>query len=154
MNSPMAMGDPTTRIRSEDVVFYTTQRGRQMPSVANYLFVCKDKERTRFACRTKSCRATLIRHDDLGGVHYVLVRQHNHPPHDEAIKHITHRNNLRHLSHSKRCQTLTTRSLASSARLETDTSRRLSTDLRFVRRVRQNKCCPMVPGTSCLTTRQ
>ena len=117
----MTMGDSTTRIRSEDVVFYTTQRGRQMPSVANYLFVCKDKERTRFACRTRSCRATLIRRADLGGVHYVLVRQHNHPPHDEAVKHITHRNNLRHLSQSKHGRLLTTRSLASSARLETDT---------------------------------
>ena len=102
----------------------------------------------------KSCRATLIRRADLCGVHYVLVRQHNHPPHDEAIKHITHRNNLRSLSQSKRCHLLTTRSLASSARLETDTSRRLSTDLRFVRRVRQNKCCPRVPATSCLMTRQ
>ena len=141
----MTMGDSTTRIRSEDVVFYTTQRGRQMPSIANYLFVCKDKERTRFACRTASCRATLIRRADLDDVYYIRVRQHNHPPHDEAVKHITPKNNLRHLSQSKRCHTLTTRSLASSARLETDTSRRLSTDLRFVRRVRQNKCCPMVP---------
>ena len=142
----MAMGDSTTHIRSEDVVFDTTQRGRQIPSVANYLFVCKEKEGTWFACRTASCRATLIRHDDLGGVHYVLVRQHNHPPRDEAIKHITHKNNLRHLSQSKHGRLLTTRCLASSARLETDTTRRLRTDMRFVRRVRQNKCWPRVPG--------
>ena len=35
---------------------------------------------------------------------------------------------------------LTTRSLVTSGRLETDRARRLSTDLRFVRHVRHNKC--------------
>ena len=141
----MPMGDASTRVRLQDVVFLTSQRGQRVPCISNYQFECKNKERTRFACRTRTCHVTLTWHNDSDGGYYICSKQHNHPPHDEAIKQITHRDNLRRLSQSTCCRLLTTRNVVTNVRLATVTSRRLSTDLRFVRRVRQNKCSPKTP---------
>ena len=141
----MPMDNASTHVRLQDVVFLTSQRGQQVPCISNYLFECKNKERTRVACRTRSCHVTLTLHNDSDGGYCICGKQHTHPPHDEAIKQITHRNNLRRLSQSTCCRLLTTRNIVTNVRLATVTSRRLSTDLRFVRRVRQNKCSPKTP---------
>ena len=45
----------------------TTQRGTETPVIDGYIFMAKDKDRTRFSCRTKKCHASVrILVDDIG----------------------------------------------------------------------------------------
>ena len=87
------MTDPgNTEIHHRDILFVTTQRGRDVPVINGYIFFPKDKERKRFKCRTKNCRASITVREDADGQYYTQKPTHNHPPHDVFIRHVENHN--------------------------------------------------------------
>ena len=126
--------------KNRGVTFVTSQRGKQLPLVDGYIFVCKDSERRRFRCKTKGCCATLILKRDDCGVFYEGTPRHEHPPHDVALASLEHRNAMRRAAGTKR-EDATTRSVVMEANRCCST-RRLSSDLRFVRRLRKGQSAP------------
>ena len=140
---PMAMTDPVNNwIRHGDILFATTQRGRDVPVINGYIFFPKDKERKRFKCRTKNCRASITVREDADGQYYTPKPTHNHPPHDVFIRHMENHNKLKQRVISKSNSRPQTLEIALEHRQEFPTSRRLSTDLRFIRRIRQGNVVP------------
>ena len=123
------------------VTFVMSQRGKELPLVDGYIFVCKDSERRRFRCKTKGCCATLILKRDDCGVFYEGAPRHEHPPHDVALASLEHRNAMRRAAGTKH-EDATTRSVVMEANRCCPTRRRLSSDLRFVRRLRKGKSAP------------
>ena len=79
--------------RNYDVTFVTSQRGMKLPVVSGYVFVCKDKARKRFSCRTRSCRTTLTLKRDENGVYIDETQVHTHPPHETIITSLKHKEN-------------------------------------------------------------
>ena len=134
------MDDPTAQ-HNYDVTFVTSQRGKDLPVVDGYVFVSKDKERRRFCCKTKGCRATLVLKRDVHGVFYERRPQHGHPPHDVMLSSLEHRDEMRRIAGTKQPDA-TTRSIVMEARTSHQTTRRLSTDSRFIRRLRRGPAAP------------
>ena len=93
----------------------------------------------------QSCKATVLLHSDMTGTYYEGTPLHNHPPHDERIKEMKHKNSMKTLATSAGNMDVTTRMIASNARENNETARRLSSDLRFIRRARQGNRTPRVP---------
>ena len=138
-----ASGDETRR---RDVEFITTQMGRDVPVTGGYIFLPKDKERRRFRCRTRRCHATVTLMTDADGPYYTNVVTHDHPTHDEVVKEMRHKQELRLAAKARSSQHTPTQQVAIDVRLKTKTSRRLSTDARFIRRRRQNGHPPKTPS--------
>ena len=103
------------------ITFVTSQRGMELPVLDGYVFRCKDKERQRFSCRTKSCRAMLTLNRDEKGVYTVDTPVHTHPPHDTIISTLKRRNVMREAAKKRRTSLVTTRSIATEVR-ETDST--------------------------------
>lgn len=139
----MATADTAnTESRNRDIRFVTTQRGRDVPVINGYVFTPKDKERRRFKCRTKCCNASIVVHEDHIGLYYIQRQSHNHPPHDGIISRMDEQNKLKQHVLAKGKSRLQTLEIALEHRQEFPTSRRLSTDLRFIRRIRQGNVVP------------
>ena len=139
----MATSDTAnTESRNRDIRFVTTQRGRDVPIINGYVFTPKDKERRRFKCRTKCCNASIVVHEDHIGLYYIQRQSHNHPPHDGIISRMDEQNKLKQHVLAKGKSRLQTLEIALEHRQEFPTSRRLSTDLRFIRRIRQGNVVP------------
>ena len=133
--------NPTDAQQNRGVTFVMSQRGKELPLVDGYIFVCKDNARRRFRCKTKGCCATLIlKHDDCG-VFYEGTPRHEHPPHDVALASLEHRNAMRRAAETKH-EDATTRSVVMEANRCCPTRKRLSSDLRFVRRLRKGQSAP------------
>ena len=133
---------PPDEARNYDITFVTSQRGMKLPVIDGYVFVCKDKARKRFTCRTRSCRTTLTLKQDENGVYTDETIVHTHPPHETIIASLKHKNEMREAAKNHRTSLATTRSIATRVREENLAVRRLSTDLRFIRRFRQGNACP------------
>ena len=133
---------PATESRHRDLRFVTTQRGRGIPVINGYIFTPKDKERKRFKCRTKCCPASIIVREDQTGPYYIQRQSHNHPPHDVIIRRMEEQNELKQDVLAKGTSRVPTLEIALEHRQKYPTSRRLSTDLRFIRRVRQGNVVP------------
>ena len=134
MTVPFEMNNPNTQ-RMYGVTFVMSQRGKELPVVDGYVFVCKDKERRRFRCKTSTCRATLVLKQDDRGVFYDRTPHHTHPPHDALLATLEHRNEMRRIARTKQPE-VSTRSIVMEVRATCPTTRRLSSDSRFVRRLR------------------
>ena len=93
-------------------------------------------------CRTKNCRASITVREDADGQYYTPKPTHNHPPHDVFIRHMENHNKLKQRVISKSNSRPQTLEIALEHRQEFPTSRRLSTDLRFIRRIRQGHVVP------------
>ena len=117
--------------RHRDVEFITTQMGRDVPVIGGYIFLPKDKERRRFQCRTRKCHASVTLMSDADGPYYTNVMTHNHPTHDEVVREMRHKQELRLAAKARSSQHTPTQQVAIDVRLKTKTSRRLSTDARF-----------------------
>ena len=104
--------------------------------------MCKDKERKRFRCRTRSCGASITIFEDEEGPYYTQFPSHDHPPHDNVVEQMNHQNTLKRRAQSKASRNLQTIQVAMEARQELPSSRRLSTDLRFIRRMRHGRFVP------------
>ena len=124
--------------RNREVTFVTSQRGKELPVVDGYIFVCKDNERRRFRCKTNGCGATFILKRDDGGVFYEGTLHHEHHPHDVALVSLEHRNAMRRAAETKH-EDETTRSVVMEANRQCPARRRLSSDLRFIRRLRRGR---------------
>ena len=135
----------STPTRHYNVRFIRTQRGMDIPVVDNYLFVAKDKERRRHRCKTRTCNATILLHTGTGGTYYEQLPLHIHPPHDELIKDMEHKNSMKTLARAAGNRSVATRTIASGVRENDASTRRLSSDLRFIRRARQGNRAPMSP---------
>ena len=146
--SPMS-----TPTRHYNVRFIRTQRGMDIPVVDNYLFVAKDKERRRHRCKTRTCNATILLHTGTGGTYYEQLPLHNHPPHDELIKDMEHKNSMKTLARAAGNRSVATRTIASGVRENDASTRRLSSDLRFIRRARQWNRAPTSPMDTLSTTK-
>ena len=131
-------------LRNRDVFFLATQRGKDIPVINDYIFICKDGERKRFQCRTRGCHSSIVVSTDENGTYYIGSPLHDHPPHREIIAKMKRRNELRVRARSKDKQRLSTRQIAVEFRHDHEHTRRLSSDLRFIRRNRQ---CGAVPKT-------
>ena len=114
--------------------------------IDGYVFVAKDKARKRFSCRTKACHASVTIHVDEVGPYCTSVPVHDHPAHDEVVSAMKYRQELRVASRAKESQSVPTQQVVMDARLKTPSTRRISTDSRFVRRVRQNGHAPKTPA--------
>ena len=79
---------------------------------------------------------------DEKSVYTVDTPIHTHPPHDTIISTLKRRNAMREAAKKRRTSLATTRSIATEVRETDSTVRRLSTDLRFIRRFRQGNVCP------------
>ena len=120
----------------------TTQRGRDVPVINGYILFPKDEERKRFKCCTKNCRASITIREDGHGQYYTPKPTHNHTPHDVFVRHMENRNQLKQRVISKSNRRSPTLEIALEHRQEFPTSWRLSTDLRFIRRIRQGHVVP------------
>lgn len=127
--------------RMYDVTFVMSQRGKELPVVEGYVFSCKDKARRQFRCKTVGCRASLIMNHDGRGLFYEGRLQHGHPPHDVVLASLEHLNAMRQIARTKQPDA-TTRSIVIEACTTRPTTRRLSTDARFVRRLRRGHSAP------------
>ena len=79
---------------------------------------------------------TMVQEDQTGP--YNTQRQsHNHPPHDVIIRPVEEQNELKRDVLAKGASRVPTLEIALEHRQKRPTSRRLNTDLRFIRRVRQ-----------------
>ena len=78
-------------------------------------------------------------------MYYEGTPLHNHPPHDELIKEMKHKNSMKSLAKSVENMDVTTRTIASSVRETFETARPLSSDLRFIRRAHQGNRTPKEP---------
>ena len=97
----------------------------------------KDRERERFACRTRRCRAKIQLVWDASGNAYVAsAPAHDHPDHAEWIATLRHIKALNGEATSEQNRHVSTRTVASRVRAETGTARRRSADIRYVRRKR------------------
>ena len=134
--------DPPERKRN--MFFMETQRGKEVPVVNDYIFICKDRDRKRFRCRTIGCPASITVFRDENGQYYTGAPLHDHPPHTEIIAKMNRRNALRVRARSKDNLRLSTRQIAVEFGHEHAPARRLSSDLRFIRR---NCLCGAVPKT-------
>ena len=102
--------DPPERKRN--MFFMETQRGKEVPVVNDYIFVCKDKDRRRFQCRTRGCLSSINVSEDENGPYYIGSPLHDHPPHSEIIAKMKRRNELRVQARSKENRRLSTRQIA------------------------------------------
>ena len=75
---------------------------------------------------------------DENGPYYTGVPAHDHPAHDEVVRMMRHRQELRVASRVKASNAVPTQQVVMDVRLKTATTRMISTDARFVRRVRQS----------------
>ena len=142
----MAFSQTPDETRHRGVTFLATQRGTEIPVIGGYIFMAKDKERTRFSCRTKKCHASVrILVDDIGP-YYTGVPVHDHPAHDEVVRLMEHKQELRVASRAKEARTVPTQQVVIDVRLKTASTRRISTDARFVRRVRPIGNAPKTPA--------
>ena len=82
---------------------------------------------------------------DADGSYYTNVVIHDHPTHDDVVKAMRRRQELRLAAKARSSQHTPTQQVAIDVRLKTKTSRRLSTDTRFIRRIRQNGHPPKTP---------
>ena len=96
-----ACDNQNARRRNHDIVFIATQRGKEIPIVDDYIFICKDKDRRRFQCRTRWCLSSIIVSEDEAGTYYIGSPLHDHPPHSEIIAKMKRRNELREQARSK-----------------------------------------------------
>ena len=143
----------STTTRHYDFDFIQTQRNKDVPVVNGFLFVAKDRGRLRFRCKTWSCKATLMLRSDADGTYYEGAPLHNHPPHDELIKEMKHKNTMKTLAKSVEKMVVATRTIASNVREPNVTACRLSSDLRFICRARQGIECRWCLWTSSLTAK-
>ena len=127
--------------QNRGVTFVTSQRGKELPIVAGYIFVCKDEEMKQFHCKTNGCGATLILKRDDGCVFNEGTLRHEHPPHDVALASLAHKNAMRRAARTKH-EDATTRSVLMEANRHCPVRRRLSSDVRFVRRLRRGSQAP------------
>ena len=132
--------------RHRGIEFLTTQRGNATPVIDGYIFIVKDKDRKRFGCRTRTCHASVkILVDDIGP-YCTGVPVHDHPAHDEVVSVMKHRQELRFASRAKETKAIPTQQVVIDVRIKTASTRRISTDARFVRRMRQNGDVPKTPA--------
>ena len=104
--------------------------------------MCKDKKRKRFQCRTRSWKCSVIISEDVDGPYYTRPLVHNYPHHDNIIGTMRCRDAMRRQACSTTENRLTARQIAMDVRREFTTGRRLSSDLRFIRRNRQGGVVP------------
>ena len=129
------------------VDFVRSKFGADLPVIGDFLFYPKDSTRSRFYCRTRSCKASVVITKSSDGVfHADKFPTHDHPNHNEYIAALKHIQRLheeakkgvnRHVSSSK---------VTSAVRLETKTSRRRSVDCRLIRRYRKRGNAPRTPS--------
>ena len=143
----------TMPTRHYDIQYIKTQRNRDVPVVDGYLFVAKDKERLRYRCKIRSCKATILLHSDMTGTYYDGTPLLNHPPHEVPIKEMNLKNSMKTLATSAEKMVVTTRAIASKAIENNKTARRFSSDLQFIRRARQGNRTPRVPTELSSTTK-
>ena len=98
---------------------------------------CEEK----VSCRTRSCRTTLTLKLDENCVYTDETPVHTHPPHETTIASLK-RKKGREAAMNHRTSLVTTRSIATRVREENLAVRRLSTDLRFIRRFLKGNVCP------------
>ena len=105
--------------RNYDITFVTSQRGMKLPVIDGYVFVCKDKARKRFTCRTRSCRTTLTLKQDENGVYTDETLVHAHPPHETIIASLKHKHEMRETAMNHWTSLATTRSIATRVQKKT-----------------------------------
>ena len=138
----MASSQTQGETRHRGIDFLTTQRDKAIPVIDGYIFIAKDRGRKRFSCRTRTCHASVRILVDEIGPYYTGVPVHDHPAHAEVVNELKHRQELRVASRAKESQAVPTQQVVVDVRLKTASTRRISTDARFVRRVRQNGHAP------------
>ena len=114
--------------------------------IDGYIFMAKDRGRKRFSSRTRTSHATVRILVDEIGPYYTGVIVHDHPEHEEVVNELKHRQELRVVSRAKESQAVPTQQVVVDVRLKTTSTRRISTDARFVRRVRQKGNAPKTPA--------
>ena len=142
----MASSQTQGETRHRGIDFLTTQRDKVIPVIDGYIFMAKDRGRKRFSCRTRTCHATVRILVDEIGPYYTGVIVHDHPEHEEVVNELKHRQELRVASRAKESQAVPTQQVVVDVRLKTTSTRRISTDARFVRRVRQKGNAPKTPA--------
>ena len=78
--------DEDTNNTTVVVNFVRRKFGTDLPVIDDFLFYPKDSAHSRFHCRTRSCKASVIVKKDSDGVFHAdrfLIR--NHPNHNENI---------------------------------------------------------------------
>ena len=103
--------------------------------------------RARFACRTRSCSASVrITTGNDGEFHADRCPTHNHPDHSEYVAALRHIQRLRDEARARTNRHVPTATVCGDVRVETKTTRRRSVDTRLVRRYRKRGNAPATPG--------
>ena len=138
-----------TRNHNDDpgalVTFVRGKFGAELHVMDDYLFYPKDTTRSRFYCRSKSCKASVTVKCRDDGV-FVADRSptHDHPNHAEYIAELRHIQRLREEARSGANRHVSSTKVSTDVRLETGTRRRKSIDYRLVRRMRKRRKQPLV----------
>ena len=129
------------------VEFVKGKMGTDLPVIDGFLFHQKDSTRTRFYCRTRTCRASmkLVAGPD-GTLRADRTPTHDHPNHTEYIAALRHIQRLREAAVNTHNKHVPSVKVFSAVRLETKTTRRRSVDDRLVRRCRKRGNAPRTPN--------
>ena len=138
--------DDDTNNTTVPVNFVRSKFGTDLPVIDDFLFYPKDSSRSRFYCRTRSCKASVIITKDSDGVfHADRFPTHNQPNHNEYIAALKHIQRLREEAKKGVNRHLSSTKVTSTVRLETKTVRR-SIDCRLIRRYRKRGNAPRTPA--------
>ena len=128
------------------VAFVRSKFGTSLPIIVGFLFYPKDTTRSRFSCRTRSCRASVCVSPGQNGTFYAdRSPVHDHPDHGDYIAALRHIQRLREEAQAKENRHVKTVRVCSDVRIETKTIRRRSVDNRLVRRYRKRGNAPAMP---------
>ena len=129
------------------VNFVQSKFGTDLPVIDDFLFYPKDSTRSRFYCRTRSCKASVIITKGSDGVfHADRFPTHNHPNHNEYTSALKHIQRLREEAKKGVNRHVSSSKVTSAVRLETKTARRRSVDCRLIRRYRKRGNAPRTPA--------
>lgn len=128
------------------VDFVKSKFGADQPVIGDFLFYPKDSTRSRFYCRTRSCKASVIITKSSDGVfHADKLPTHDHPNHEEHIASLKHIQRLREEAKKGVKRHVSSSNVTRAVRLETKTARRRSVDCRLIRRYRKRGNAPRSP---------
>ena len=135
-------GQSTARVN-----FIKSKFGTDLPVIDDFLFYPKDSSRSRFYCRTRSCKASVrITKSSDGVFHADKIPSHDNPNHNDYIAALKHIQRLREEAKKGANRHVSSSKVTSAVRLETKTSRRRSVDCRLIRRYRKRGNAPRAPA--------
>ena len=88
--SRFSLVDETREMNIVKVSFLVGKFGKKIPVVDSFVFYPKDRDRVRFACKTRGCNVTITMTEGVNGPICARVSgRHNHPNHERAIEKYT-----------------------------------------------------------------